>query len=547
MRKVYPFLLLSLAFLVTQGSSEGQISLYHWPPGTSLPTGPCFIGDIFVKTDAASGQKAYVATGTNPCAWEVQGGGGSAHIIKEEGGTGLTQRTNLNFIGTTVTATDNAGTDSTDITITGGGGGATTALDNLVSVAINTALLPNVAAAFDFGSALLPFKDIFFAGASGTPGTNNFKLTGTSTSGTRTITAADGNSVTVVPEAGSANNFLTAISTAGAIFKAQPSCSSLSNGATGCSTTVGTAATHADTDFEVPLTFGAGVVRSTNTISTASGEADFLASGALTCGAGTQGKAQVHTTPLQYCDNAANPTLRYTAYANSAGKATSAATADTATNGVIAVSPGAGIAHFAGATQTVTSSAVVDADISSTIGVAHGGTALATLTAHALYAGNGTSAPTALAVGATNTVLLGNTGADPSFGAVSSGHLAAANKTLSKDIHIKSPVTGDSNMVQIYWPATVTITRVACSIDTGTSVTINFDERAEATPNTAGTNTLSADLVCDTNSQTSCSSGCDVNTISDSGIAIRVPHNLQITGVSGTVNVLRVHLEATIN
>ncbi len=49
--------------------------------------------------------------------------------------------------------------------------------------------------------------------------------------------------------------------------------------------------------------------------------------------------------------------------------------------------------------------------------VAQGGTSLATLTAHALYAGNGTSAPTALAVGATGTVLIGNTGADPSFSA----------------------------------------------------------------------------------------------------------------------------------
>lgn len=49
--------------------------------------------------------------------------------------------------------------------------------------------------------------------------------------------------------------------------------------------------------------------------------------------------------------------------------------------------------------------------------VAQGGTGLATLTAHALYVGNGISTPTALAVGATGTVLIGNTGADPSFSA----------------------------------------------------------------------------------------------------------------------------------
>lgn len=49
------------------------------------------------------------------------------------------------------------------------------------------------------------------------------------------------------------------------------------------------------------------------------------------------------------------------------------------------------------------------------LAVARGGTALATLTAHALYVGNGASAPTALAVGTTGTILQGNTGANPSF------------------------------------------------------------------------------------------------------------------------------------
>lgn len=79
----------------------------------------------------------------------------------------------------------------------------------------------------------------------------------------------------------------------------------------------------------VTLTAGAGLsgggdISANRSFTTASGEADFLASGALTCGASTQGKAQVHTTPLQYCDNAATPTLRYTAYGNSSGVATSA-------------------------------------------------------------------------------------------------------------------------------------------------------------------------------------------------------------------------------
>ena len=73
----------------------------------------------------------------------------------------------------------------------GTGVAATIALDNLVSVALNTALLPDAAAADDFGSATLPFKDMWFAGSSGTPGTNNFQITGASTSGTRVMTFPD--------------------------------------------------------------------------------------------------------------------------------------------------------------------------------------------------------------------------------------------------------------------------------------------------------------------------------------------------------------------
>src|SRR5947199_7491520 len=48
----------------------------------------------------------------------------------------------------------------------------------------------------------------------------------------------------------------------------------------------------------------------------------LVSTGALTCGSGTAGKLRVHTTPLQYCDNAATPTLRYAAFANSAGDPT---------------------------------------------------------------------------------------------------------------------------------------------------------------------------------------------------------------------------------
>lgn len=50
------------------------------------------------------------------------GGGSGGHTIQDEGAA-LTQRTNLNFVGTAVTVTDDAGNDATVVTISGTGGG----------------------------------------------------------------------------------------------------------------------------------------------------------------------------------------------------------------------------------------------------------------------------------------------------------------------------------------------------------------------------------------------------------------------------------------
>lgn len=71
------------------------------------------------------------------------------------------------------------------------GGGANTALSNLASVAINAALIPGTAGALDVGSTTKPWASVWLAGTSGTPATNQFKITGASTSGVRTITLPD--------------------------------------------------------------------------------------------------------------------------------------------------------------------------------------------------------------------------------------------------------------------------------------------------------------------------------------------------------------------
>src|SRR5262249_24466191 len=97
---------------------------------------------------------------------------------------------------TTYTLPDPAGASATICLSTGnclggGSGGANTALSNLTSVAINTSLLPGAAGTVNLGSGSLPFGQLYVAGTSGTPGTNNFLITGASTGGLRTITLPD--------------------------------------------------------------------------------------------------------------------------------------------------------------------------------------------------------------------------------------------------------------------------------------------------------------------------------------------------------------------
>jgi len=64
------------------------------------------------------------------------------------------------------------------------------------------------------------------------------------------------------------------------------------------------------------------------------------------------------------------------------------------------------------------------------VSVADGGTGLSTLTIHALYVGNGASAPTALAVGGTGSYLRGASGADPVWSTLTLPNTAAVSTIL---------------------------------------------------------------------------------------------------------------------
>lgn len=318
---------------------------------------------------------------------------------------------------------------------------------------------------------------------------------------------------------------------------------------------------------------GGGGTSGTVTVTTASGETDFLASGALTCGAATQGKAQVHTTPLQYCDNAATPVLQYAAYGTSAGVATSAA--DLAGTNVIGAteiadldvaSGGTGAATLTGILQGNGTSAITGMSNSSTVGQVFRVTGASTYAWGALdladadaITGDIPDANLSAAVSLLGATIDDTEMTAEDFGEftctgaeggctindniIDSSELTDDNKTITKDITITSPTTALTNLAQIYWPSAnsgMTLIKVECSIDAGTSVTIQLDERAVSTPNTAGTNSMTSALVCDTNSQSTTS-------FSDSAIAGAVPHNLQITGVSGSVGAVRIHITAVIN
>lgn len=123
-----------------------------------------------------------------------------------------------------------------------------------------------------------------------------------------------------------------------------------------------------------------------------------------------------------------------------------------------------------------------------TLAVAEGGTSLTTLTAHALYVGNGTSAPTALAVGTTGQVLQGNTGADPSWG-TASGALPWTEVTgTSQSAAVNNGyIANNAGLVTVTLPATFAVGDIVHVVGKGaglwklaanTGDTINYGSQA---------------------------------------------------------------------
>lgn len=127
---------------------------------------------------------------------------------------------------------------------------------------------------------------------------------------------------------------------------------------------------------------------------------------------------------------------------------------------------------------------------------------------------------------------------------VSSAGVVALNgklKLWSQDITLFDPVMGDSGRIKFRLPFAGTVTSLACNVDAvATSVTINLDARAIATPNTAGTAVLTSGLACD-------SASAETTTITQAKLAAGVPVALTISGVTGTPATVNVTINGTID
>ena len=115
---------------------------------------------------------------------------------------------------------------------------------------------------------------------------------------------------------------------------------------------------------------------------------------------------------------------------------------------------------------------------------------------------------------------------------------AAGETTYTKSFSIITPTTTQTNLVR--FPLSIsnaTITRVRCDTTTATSTaTIQLDERAPTTPNTAGTNVLTSAIACDTDEQATTS-------FTNAGITGRNLINVQITATANTPAVVNFTIE----
>lgn len=255
------------------------------------------------------------------------------------------------------------------------------------------------------------------------------------------------------------------------------------------------------------VTAGAGLsgggTSGTVTLATDSSEAAFLASGALTCGASTAGKVQIHTTPLQYCDNAATPALQYAAYGSSTGVATSA-TALAANPDDCGANTFATTIAASGALTCATPALGTDTSGNYAAGDAEAGAALTGDSATSFFS-TGTIEDARLPTSMADKVITGSLAIPQEVAPTvnAAGEIAVdttsdqlkyyggAERVLSHFneicVSLENPVEADDNIPFFHPKQAITITDVTCEVDGGTSISLTISD---------GTNALEA-ITCD--------------------------------------------------
>ncbi len=163
----------------TYATSGGPITSSGVITETAVDAG----ADKLVGWDDSADKKIYFTLGTNlSTSGSTLNAASGGHVIEDEG-TPLTTRANLNFIGAGVTATDNAGTNSTDVTIAQG-----------LPAAPDTSIQWNNAGAFggDADMTWLAATNVMTLGSTGTPATIIGGTAATSTSDGAALTVKGG-------------------------------------------------------------------------------------------------------------------------------------------------------------------------------------------------------------------------------------------------------------------------------------------------------------------------------------------------------------------
>jgi hypothetical protein len=221
-------------------------------PHSTTPPGTCTVGEVYMDTDATSSLRWLLCESTNT--WVAQGSAALTlgHLtdtgtdgITVTGGTGAVVGTGTSFAQHAADSTHNgylASTDWATFTAKQAAGAYLTGNQTITlsgdvtgtgATAITT-VLANIPTAAPMVGSLLATAIV----APGTPASGKDALYVDSTDlrfHDRNASGVIG--TTVVADTGASNHFVTAISAAGAITKAQPSCASLSDSGTGCAAT----------------------------------------------------------------------------------------------------------------------------------------------------------------------------------------------------------------------------------------------------------------------------------------------------------------------